>query len=679
MDNQTIPNNISSCLLFYAGTDGTNSPYITMVTVYFYVAIFLTLTLLFLTKRKNACLGCLNGYFGIASPGNLLTSRRHRWAYVLAFGITIETITNIIFNPDQVPLAYPLALIDWDSFSMGWITRKILAINFYMIYYYPMFVSITMQTFWGYLIGIVQIIGLMIIKIYSLAACAGDANIAVLILVGLTTLICQAAMIIYFLAKIVYFFRNGGPQHNKHKNWMKPEYEASYILHENYPELHVKSLFTPKEKRNENLILKFYKLKAGFLYSGRVLTSSALAILIIYQITVIICAGTIPDMIDSANNFSDETSALFAMVTLLFTIFKGEQPTNSDAGTLVGLVQGFLDGAWISLVVCVVISLLFAIFNAFFQIVVYRRNIRELYKGKKTNLNTKQLASSGAITSTLKYGAYCIAYQVWAYIFFVVVLYLCCLIIILIVWMPAQLGNHWLRKLLIDCIPGWIYTVVIIVLQSVLANYVFLADNKVYKEKKPTDDYQPQAPMWLTNLRVYDFTVYIFWFNNLFVGLFSLLMRLVYAMCVSLVFLARLDQPAVQRYWETLDAGYNCYLGFLATEVANNHPVMICFVQLLLGNKKFEENWISGEVNEAMEEKSETIRTDVDKKKRIRTRWHLLYTLHKNPELRFLRKHYLPKKVEIEEKIEESIFSKLSKCCKKPSNDNKIESSEIQF
>ena len=110
--------------------------------------------------------------------------------------------------------------------------------------------------------------------------------------------------------------------------------------------------------------------------------------MIIYQLTVIIAAGTIPDMIDSANNFSDQTSSLFAMVTLLFTIFKGEQPTDSDAGTLVGLVQGFLDGAWISLVICVVISLLFAIFNAFFQIVVYRRNIRELYKGKKTNLNT---------------------------------------------------------------------------------------------------------------------------------------------------------------------------------------------------------------------------------------------------------------------------------------------------
>ena len=262
-----------------------------------------------------------------------------------------------------------------------------------------------------------------------------------------------------------------------------------------------------------------------------------------------------------------------------------------------------------------------------------------LYKGNTRNLNTKQLASSGAITSTLKYGAYCIAYQVWAYIFFVLVLYLCCVIVILIVYIPSELGNNWLRKLCIDSVPGLVYTVLIILLQSILANHVFLADNKIHRVKKPSDDHPPQTPLWLTNLRVYDLTVYIFWFNNLFVGMFSLLMRLIYAICVSLVFLARLDQPAVQRYWETLDAGYNCYLGHLATEAANSHPVMICFVQILLGEKRFKE--CSVNTNSQFDENGEVYGLDkignIDvERRRIRRRWHLFFTLHHNPELRFL-------------------------------------------
>ena len=366
----------SLCQAFYIGTPNSPSPYIIMTTIYFYIAILLTFLLLLLTKRKNACISCFNGFFAVASPGNLLTSRRNRWTYVLAFGITLETIANIIFQPDLVPLAYPLAYVDWGSFGMGWILRKIVAINFCMIYYYPMFVSVTMQTFWGFVIGFVQIVFLMVIKLYSLAACASDANLVVLILVGLVTLVCQTMMIVYLLVKIVYFFK----KENSTRNWIKTEYEASYILHEDYPRIHVESLLTKKDNRNERIIAKIYKVKSGFLYSGRVITSSVLAVAIIYQITVIIVAETIPDMIASANNFGEESGAMFALITLLFTVFTGKQPADEDSGTLLDLVQDFYDGAWISLVVCTVVCLCFALFNALFQILVYRRDIRALYR-----------------------------------------------------------------------------------------------------------------------------------------------------------------------------------------------------------------------------------------------------------------------------------------------------------
>ena len=98
-------------------------------------------------------------------------------------------------------------------------------------------------------------------------------------------------------------------------------------------------------------------------------------------------------------------------------------------------------------------------------------------------------------------------------------------------------------------------------------------------------------------------------------------MRLIYAACISLLFLGRLDQPAVQRHWETLDAGYNCYLGYLAVEVANSHPGMIVFCKILLG--KIGSNG------------------KVGSNKRARNRWFLAKTLIFNPKLKYERKQYL--------------------------------------
>ena len=90
--------------------------------------------LIFGIKRKNLWPGCCFQRPGAPSPGNLITSRKNRLAYTLIFGLTVETVFLIIFEPDSVPLAIPLSYINWDSFGMGWITRKILAINFYAIF-----------------------------------------------------------------------------------------------------------------------------------------------------------------------------------------------------------------------------------------------------------------------------------------------------------------------------------------------------------------------------------------------------------------------------------------------------------------------------------------------------------------------------------------------------------------
>lgn len=53
-------------------------------------------------------------------------------------------------------------------------------------------------------------------------------------------------------------------------------------------------------------------------------------------------------------------------------------------------------------------------------------------------------------------------------------------------------------------------------------------------------------------------------------------------MVMALVFIGRLDQPAVQRNWETKDAGYATYLGYLGFEESNTHPVLLVSIQCFL-------------------------------------------------------------------------------------------------
>ena len=109
---------------------------------------------------------------------------------------------------------------------------------------------------------------------------------------------------------------------------------------------------------------------------------------------------------------------------------------------------------------------------------------------------------------------------------------------------------------------------------------------------------------------------FFYWFNNCFIGLISLLLRVVWALIVAILFIGRIDQPAVQRYWELRDAGYNTYLGFLALEEANSHSILISSIQMFLSGeagKKYRERVKNGLLNlehkSAVRSRSEIVKT----------------------------------------------------------------------
>ncbi|KAK3745722.1 hypothetical protein QZH41_020276, partial [Actinostola sp. cb2023] len=84
----------------------------------------------------------------------------------------------------------------------------------------------------------------------------------------------------------------------------------------------------------------------------------------------------------------------------------------------------------------------------------------------------------------------------------------------------------------------------------------------------------------------YDIISYFFFFLNILVGLVSGLLRVVKGAALGLVFLCRLDRTSMMTGYRKWDTGYMAYVGFLNVLVAFKHPVMLCFCQLLIEERR---------------------------------------------------------------------------------------------
>ena len=400
-----------------------------MVTGYFYSTLFLFIFLIFFSnKRKNLAPNCCWSLPGCPSPGNLLTSRKNRHQFVLAFSLTIETVTFIIFKPDNVPLAIPLSYVNWDSFSMGWVTRKIVAVNFYALYYYPIFLCVQQSSNFSRVLGACQCFILFAFSIVKLVVCGSDGltEMAIPILAALVTQV--AAWLLGVSLVFDIFKRRKSGQKSGSKTNVKGEISTpttwlknftakdDNILSETHFEEHVKYILTKPKERSNSIsyykwdCLKLFKQHPGFIYSSRVLSSSLLAFLIIYELLLILCGEYLVELIDNAKEASDNLGAISQLSVAAYVLFTGNnntsEVTSNDPAYFGRIAMGILDGAWISLLICIIIVSILSIWNCVAQIFIYKNHFRKLLRGHKVNLQTQKLAASGAITSTLKYGSY---------------------------------------------------------------------------------------------------------------------------------------------------------------------------------------------------------------------------------------------------------------------------------
>lgn len=302
------------------------------------------------------------------------------------------------------------------------------------------------------------------------------------------------------------------------------------------------------------------------------------------------------------------------------------------------LVQAKLVRQWllilsVSIFVSVVITAIYMIALVANMLSWYRGHLLRLQRGEKQFLPTDIFnRNPDSITvATLKYSGFQVAYLSWGATICTLTLSVVGFVVGQQIILPMVDGTFdsfvWTK--LKNLWPAILISLAFFAVQLLLAKYVFLIDRN--------------ATLALDNRRLFHVCTFFLFFFNIFLGVFSCLKRIIIGTVLGVMFLGRTQKSVIPRDFELKDPGFNAYVGYLLLEHTHANPVLVTFCQLLIKttNEEQEEinvlkNHLTGEQGCANNQVSVELRETPlgrNKFRRLRNRWHLLYTLHNNPSL----------------------------------------------
>ncbi|XP_072319789.1 stimulated by retinoic acid gene 6 protein-like isoform X1 [Eucyclogobius newberryi] len=259
-------------------------------------------------------------------------------------------------------------------------------------------------------------------------------------------------------------------------------------------------------------------------------------------------------------------------------------------------------------------------------LVCYRKQIKRLWKGHKDFLPKKLQNPSSAISvaSIAKYSGCQIAFTLWGYVIVRVAQLWAAFLISYGLVLPIINGYGLeLFKTVGTLLLTFGLVLVLLYVQELLVLYLFLQD-----KISPTDD---QKPLALNNRNAFNCFNFFFFLYNVVMGITSCFFRMMTSFMLGTFLVSRIDRTIMQKGYETLDWGYRTWIGMIFADHYHNHPVLVCFIQLLLCQvKDIHNNPDYSILNNAPSANCQA-----------KKRWILFYTLLKNPHLIPLRKHHL--------------------------------------
>ncbi|XP_078354713.1 stimulated by retinoic acid gene 6 protein-like [Oculina patagonica] len=291
----------------------------------------------------------------------------------------------------------------------------------------------------------------------------------------------------------------------------------------------------------------------------------------------------------------------------------------------------------VSIFVAVGISGIYSIVLVANMLSWYRKHLLRLQRGERDFLPLKIFKRNpSAITAaTLKYSGYQVAYLCWGVTIVVLTLSLVGFVVGQQIILPMVDGSFdsFLWSKLKDLWPAVLLSLVFFWIQLLLAKYVFLVDK--------------DTTLALDNRRLFHVCTYFLFFFNIFLGVVSCLKRILIGAVLGVMFLGRTQKSVISRDFELKDPGFNAYVGYLLLEHSHANPVLVTFCRLLIktynDSQASENGECSTETNRVVENNpccsNHQVSIELDSVlrrnnfRRVRNRWHLLYTLQNNPSL----------------------------------------------
>ena len=649
---------------------------------------------------------------GLPRFGDLILGKENRLIWVCLHVAMCETIFLILFDTSN--LAMPFFNIDWRIFytEVSPILFRIVAIIFYFFFYSGIFVATAHSTVFNLVIGSGWLgyhIALLCLDLHLLIPWFGiDLKIPEIIFAMRgPTIIAYILILGYYLKELhlrfvlsryqtgedtgtSFFYKifcdTGRQEISEQLFSISPNSNYSEELKTFSFYQEVDALLNPSRNitnYSNSFYWQFlsklgYKPKHGYRYPIKVLCGVACTLVLIWDVlhnffwVYLPLAGLI---IEGSNELVEKAQEVHDMVrTYDAILFNGTLLGNNSTVTAERISIYIIDTAnifYITFLIAMGIALLNCLVGILNHLLQFRYHNRRIRRGYRQDIPTDKLNAFTCISSGMKYGAYICAYPIWGLVLQLFIWFLVLFIAAEVVILPIKIDgkNAWIFDFLRVSWTGWLYTIGIVVIQALLSRFVFSIDRNATKigGKGKYDRSDGQGHIYIKNRYLYDMLSVFFWFNYMFIGFFSLLLRIIMTMGMALIFIGRLDQPAIQRNYETLDAGYATYLGYQGFEEANTHPVVLVSLQFFLSGpaglryRTRIARQKCGSQKLAIESKNSNSNTesssaDIDmnlhtklmksSKYRAKWRWQFAYMMVKNPSLIAIRENSMNRKIE---------------------------------
>ncbi|XP_031145203.1 STRA6-like [Sander lucioperca] len=571
-------------------------------------AVVIVGVLSFLQKRAQKLaidhrLPFLRGRFAIVVPLDTIGSLSNRWSYGFAFGAVSSSVL-LLFSERYIPFSVP-----------AWARAIVYLVGALEVglVYFPFFACLsTPFRAAGAVLGIFYSLAWIIVTVWDSFTCPSGK-----ILGKYQRWIVQWPCIlslIFLLGRFLYMLIKAIQIH------LRVEQEDPEDLIEKHQIQHVKRLLRKTPAHSKTLSWfqsRVYEWDPYFKFPNRIIGTVIISLIGLYTVTLVdySLSNVAFDKIDRWKN------------TLKQLVMSCNQ--TEALAVMIPQLEEFIDVARKSWLATIIFSTLNSVAYCFHVLACYRKHMKRLWKGQKGFLPEKfhNPRSAVSVACIARYSGWQIAFTLWGYLIVHFIYFLFALLLVYMLVLPIQHGKALIMLTNLGVILLTISLVIgLVILQIVLVQIFFLQD-----KMSPTDKHKPLA---LNNRKGFHCFNYFFFFYNVVMGISNCIVRLLCSIVVGTWLVSRLDRTIMQRGYESMDAGYNTWIGMIFADHYHNNPVMVCFCQLLVSNT------LANHTASAYSTFS-NVSSESSVNNRARRHWMLFYTLLRNPHLILLRKHHL--------------------------------------